>query len=79
MHNAGASWWQIVELARMLDERGHESGTEQQVMLARLVLSFDRTVVKHPVRSPASETRIKTGIASAPRAETPNGGDVDVA
>jgi hypothetical protein len=79
MHNAGASWWQIVELARMLDERGHESGTEQQVMLARLVLSFDRTVVKHPLRGPGSETRIKTSVASAPLGQAPNDSDVDVA
>jgi hypothetical protein len=79
MHNAGASWWQIVELARSLDERSHESGIEQQVMLARLVINFDRTVVKHPVRGPASETRIKTGVVSVARAEAPGTGDVDAA
>jgi hypothetical protein len=79
MHNVGASWWEIVELARALDDPGHESRTEQQVMLARLVLDFDRSVVKRPLREPSSETRVKAGVVSAHRPEAPGADDIDVA
>jgi hypothetical protein len=58
MRNEGATWEQIVGLAKSLDfqNRADAGGAEDPVLLARLVLEFHRTVVAQPVkRTTASE------------------------
>jgi hypothetical protein len=52
MRNEGATWEQIVGLAKTLDfrNRGDAEQAEDPVLLARLVLEFHRTVVAQPVK-----------------------------
>ncbi len=51
MRNVGATWEQIVALARSLDVRARtEPEVEDPVVLAKLVLEFHRTVVAQPVK-----------------------------
>jgi hypothetical protein len=54
MTNEGATWEQIVGLARSLDfpDRA-DAAAEDPVLLARLVLEFHRTVVAQPVKRTA--------------------------
>jgi hypothetical protein len=52
MRNEGATWEQIVGLAKSLDFRNRPDAgqAEDPVLLARLVLEFHRTVVAQPVK-----------------------------
>jgi hypothetical protein len=54
MNDEGATWEQIVGLAKSLDFRNHDSSAEDPVLLARLVLEFHRTVVAQPVKRTTS-------------------------
>jgi hypothetical protein len=51
MNNEGATWEQIVGLAKSLDFRNRaEQAAGDPVLLARLVLEFHRTVVAQPLK-----------------------------
>jgi hypothetical protein len=51
MNNEGATWEQIVGLAKALDFRNRaEQAAGDPVLLARLVLEFHRTVVAQPLK-----------------------------
>jgi hypothetical protein len=56
MRTEGATWEQIVGLAKSLDfrNRGDAAQAEDPVLLARLVLEFHRNVVAQPVKRSAA-------------------------
>ncbi len=55
MNNEGATWEQIVGLAKSLDFRNRaEQAAGDPVLLARLVLEFHRTVVAQPLKRTAT-------------------------
>jgi hypothetical protein len=53
MKDAAITWGRILELAAALD--GFRAGAEDRLELARLVIEFDRDIVRHPLREQAGD------------------------
>ena len=86
MHKVGVTgvrWEQILDLAGSLDSSGQEGREEDQITLAKLVLDFDRNVVRYAKRQLAaertSEVMKKHGVVSAGVAALLSRGDEDAA
>jgi hypothetical protein len=69
MENVGATWEQIVALARVLDFRtGRSAEPEDSIVLAKLVLDFHRNVVGQHLKR-AEPTRKCEPVAERERDE----------